>query len=202
MPVDAHRRAPSYLAGYPPALVHQVTTLIEQGRFASALRARYPDAHAVRSDSALYDYVQTRLIEAGRHALGQIQAQGIGGEQLGQLRLLLLTKAALHQRRTLLAEQADAGQFEQRGKGFGFGWRGMGQAGSQTQKGNQQTHGRTLGNSAQPNQCRAPRPALTRDAAAQAAFFASVFFFGIRYLVRPWNHITSAGLPLIWIDLS
>lgn len=58
MPVDAHRRAPSYLAGYPPALVHQVTTLIEQGRFASALRTRYPDAHAVRSDSALYDYVQ------------------------------------------------------------------------------------------------------------------------------------------------
>ena len=52
------RRAPAYLAGYPPALVHQVMTLIEQGRFAAALRARYPDAHAVRSDTALYDYVQ------------------------------------------------------------------------------------------------------------------------------------------------
>ena len=28
------------------------------------------------------------------------------------------------------------------------------------------------------------------------------FFFGFKYLVRPWNQITSAGLPLIWIDLS
>ncbi|MFU2488063.1 YgjP-like metallopeptidase domain-containing protein [Thauera sp. WH-1] len=52
------RRAPAYLAGYPPALVQQVMTLIEQGRFAGALRARYPDAHTVRSDNALYDYVQ------------------------------------------------------------------------------------------------------------------------------------------------
>lgn len=52
------RRTPAYLAGYPPALVHQVTSVIEQGRFAAALRARYPDAHAVRSDNALYDYVQ------------------------------------------------------------------------------------------------------------------------------------------------
>ncbi len=28
------------------------------------------------------------------------------------------------------------------------------------------------------------------------------FFFGLKYLVNPWNQITSAGLPLIWIDLS
>ncbi len=27
-------------------------------------------------------------------------------------------------------------------------------------------------------------------------------FLGFKYLVKPWNHITSAGLPLIWIDLS
>ncbi|HRM71034.1 MAG TPA: metal-dependent hydrolase, partial [Thauera phenylacetica] len=52
------RRNPDYLAGYPPALVQQVRTLIEQGGLADALRRRYPQAHAVRSDSALHDYVQ------------------------------------------------------------------------------------------------------------------------------------------------
>ena len=31
--------------------------LIEQGRLTETLKARYPDTHAVRSDSALYDYV-------------------------------------------------------------------------------------------------------------------------------------------------
>ena len=31
---------------------------------------------------------------------------------------------------------------------------------------------------------------------------AYFFFFGFKYLVNPWNQITSAGLPLIWIDLS
>lgn len=49
---------PDYLAGYPSALRQQVRDLIEQGRFAEALRRRYPRPHAVRSDSALYGYVQ------------------------------------------------------------------------------------------------------------------------------------------------
>ncbi len=52
------RRSPDYLAGYPPALVQQVRTLIEQGGLADALHRRYPQAHGVRSDSALHDYVQ------------------------------------------------------------------------------------------------------------------------------------------------
>ncbi|MBS0512945.1 MAG: M48 family metallopeptidase [Proteobacteria bacterium] len=49
---------PDYLAGYSPALRQQVQDLIEQGRFAEVLRRRYPRPHAVRSDAALYDYVQ------------------------------------------------------------------------------------------------------------------------------------------------
>ena len=52
------RSAPAYLAGYPAHLQQQVRALIEQGRFASALLQRYPQIHDVRSDSALYDYVQ------------------------------------------------------------------------------------------------------------------------------------------------
>jgi predicted metal-dependent hydrolase len=48
---------PNYLAGYPVALVAQVRQLIEQDRLADLLRQKYPLAHDVRTDKALYDYV-------------------------------------------------------------------------------------------------------------------------------------------------
>jgi len=48
----------NYLAGYDPALVHNVRQLIEQNRLAEILLKKYPQAHAVRTDKALYDYVQ------------------------------------------------------------------------------------------------------------------------------------------------
>lgn len=46
-----------YLSGYPPALVAQVGQLIAEGRLGALLLQRYPVAHEVRSDQALYDYV-------------------------------------------------------------------------------------------------------------------------------------------------
>jgi predicted metal-dependent hydrolase len=46
-----------YLQGYPPALLAQVQPLIDQGRLAETLRRRYPQPNPVRSDPALYDYV-------------------------------------------------------------------------------------------------------------------------------------------------
>jgi UTP pyrophosphatase len=48
----------NYLAGYDPALVQNVRQLIEQNRLAEILLKKYPDTHAVRTDKALYDYVQ------------------------------------------------------------------------------------------------------------------------------------------------
>ena len=48
---------PNYLAGYPVALAEQVQRLIEQGLLADMLLQKYPLAHAVRTDKALYDYV-------------------------------------------------------------------------------------------------------------------------------------------------
>jgi UTP pyrophosphatase len=48
---------PNYLADYPVALVAQVRQLIEQDRLADLLRQKYPLAHDVRTDKALYDYV-------------------------------------------------------------------------------------------------------------------------------------------------
>ncbi|MDH5613255.1 MAG: DUF45 domain-containing protein [Gammaproteobacteria bacterium] len=51
-------KSPSnYLAGYPVALAEQVQKLIEQGRLASILLKKYPNAHDVRTDKALYNYV-------------------------------------------------------------------------------------------------------------------------------------------------
>ncbi|HEX5802658.1 MAG TPA: YgjP-like metallopeptidase domain-containing protein [Azospira sp.] len=51
-------RAPTdYLAGYPPALVAQVRRLIADGRLGELLLGKYPQAHAVRTDKALYAYV-------------------------------------------------------------------------------------------------------------------------------------------------
>jgi len=48
---------PNYLAGYPVALVEQVQQLIAQDQLADLLLKKYPQAHAVRTDKALYDYV-------------------------------------------------------------------------------------------------------------------------------------------------
>lgn len=49
---------PNFLAGYPVALVTQIHQLIEQDKLGDVLLRKYPQAHAVRSDKALYDYVQ------------------------------------------------------------------------------------------------------------------------------------------------
>ena len=49
--------APNYLAGYPPTLTDKIKQMIEQDQLADWLLRKYPLAHAVRSDKALYDYV-------------------------------------------------------------------------------------------------------------------------------------------------
>lgn len=46
-----------YLAGYPQHLSGQVQQLIAEGRLGPWLLKRFPGAHPVRTDRALYDYV-------------------------------------------------------------------------------------------------------------------------------------------------
>jgi predicted metal-dependent hydrolase len=46
-----------YLSGYPAALLASVEVLLTQGRLGQSIAARYPEAHAVRSERALLDYV-------------------------------------------------------------------------------------------------------------------------------------------------
>lgn len=49
--------SPNYLAGYPAHLTASVWQLIEQGKLGAVLMKKYPTAHQVRTDKALYDYV-------------------------------------------------------------------------------------------------------------------------------------------------
>jgi predicted metal-dependent hydrolase len=48
---------PNYLAGYPVSLTEKIQQLIAQDRLAGVLQQKYPQAHGVRTDKALYDYV-------------------------------------------------------------------------------------------------------------------------------------------------
>jgi hypothetical protein len=47
-----------YLQGYAPETLAQVAQLIERQRLGEWLQNKYPAAHAVRTDKALFDYVQ------------------------------------------------------------------------------------------------------------------------------------------------
>lgn len=49
---------PNYLANYPAHLVDSVRHAIAQGRLAGILLGKYPQAHDIRTDKMLYDYVQ------------------------------------------------------------------------------------------------------------------------------------------------
>jgi len=57
-----------YLAAYPAHILSQVERLIANDRLADHLRQRYPDAHDVRTDKALYGYVQDLKDEYLRNA--------------------------------------------------------------------------------------------------------------------------------------
>jgi UTP pyrophosphatase len=47
-----------YLQGYPDAVLTSVRTLLDRGEAAAYVDRRYPERHDVRSDGALYAYVQ------------------------------------------------------------------------------------------------------------------------------------------------
>jgi predicted metal-dependent hydrolase len=57
-----------FLGAYPAHLLDQVRRLAAEGKLADHLRQRYPHAHAVRTDKALYTYVQDLKDEYLRNA--------------------------------------------------------------------------------------------------------------------------------------
>ena len=48
-----------YLSAYPEALLAQVRQLLAEDRVTAMLARRYPERHEVRTDKALFDYVNT-----------------------------------------------------------------------------------------------------------------------------------------------
>lgn len=48
----------AYLKGYAPDTQAQVQTMLDKGRLGTWLGERYPQAHGLRTDRALYEYVQ------------------------------------------------------------------------------------------------------------------------------------------------
>jgi predicted metal-dependent hydrolase len=57
-----------YLSAYSDQTRARVAQLIEQDQLAAVLRQRYPRAHGIRTDKALYDYVQELKTEFLRNA--------------------------------------------------------------------------------------------------------------------------------------
>ena len=57
-----------YLQGYPPDTLAQVEKLLAQDRVADWLLQKYPQAHTVRTDRTLFDYVQALKTEYLRSA--------------------------------------------------------------------------------------------------------------------------------------
>lgn len=55
---EATGEALPFLRGYPPTLLQQVQRMLDEDRVGTWLAERHPAGHAVRSDAALYDYVQ------------------------------------------------------------------------------------------------------------------------------------------------
>ncbi|MFM2067120.1 MAG: hypothetical protein RLZZ584_2029 [Pseudomonadota bacterium] len=55
--MNTPRKTPDYLAGYPAELIAQVRPHIDAGTLGEHIQRRYPEAHTVRTDGALYDYV-------------------------------------------------------------------------------------------------------------------------------------------------
>ncbi len=48
-----------YLMGYPDNIKNQASLLIDKGKLGDYLLQRYPGAHNIRSDRALYSYIQS-----------------------------------------------------------------------------------------------------------------------------------------------
>lgn len=108
--------AARYLAGYPPELIAQAEALRTEGRLADYLQRRFPERHEVRSDGALYAYVNElkarHLRNAGplnfvgydaklrvlQHALGthtrRTQVQGAKLKMRREIRVATLFKDA------------------------------------------------------------------------------------------------------------
>ena len=72
-PAAEGRGVPPYLRAYPQDTVAQVQAMLARGTVGDWLLGKYPQAHAVRTDGALYDFVQAIRQSHMRSAAGIIK---------------------------------------------------------------------------------------------------------------------------------
>lgn len=59
----------TYLSGYPASVTDQVQQLLDQGKLAGVILKKYPVAHDIKTDKALYGYVMKLKNEYLRQSL-------------------------------------------------------------------------------------------------------------------------------------
>ena len=79
------------LSGYPDDVVARIRAMLAAGTLGPALQQRYPDAHAVRSDAALYAHVSALKARYLRNAPALAKVQFDGRLQIDQRALGTLT---------------------------------------------------------------------------------------------------------------
>jgi len=97
-----------FLAGYPEALRVQVRELIEAGQLGAHLARRYPEAHDIRTDGALYEHASALKARFLRNAPALAKVAYEGRLQIDQRALGTLTAVSRVQGGRLTAKREDA----------------------------------------------------------------------------------------------
>jgi hypothetical protein len=84
----------AFLAGYPAALLDQVRAQLAAGSLGAYLDRRYPDAHGIRTDGALYDHAAALKARHMRNAPALNKVAYDGRLQIDQHALGTLTAAS------------------------------------------------------------------------------------------------------------
>jgi UTP pyrophosphatase len=95
----------AFLAGYPPELLDQVRARLADGSLGAGLARRYPDAHAIRTDGALYEHACALKARFLRNAPALNKVAYDGRLQIDQRALGTLTAASRVQGGRLAAKR-------------------------------------------------------------------------------------------------
>ena len=95
----------AFLAGYPADLLDQVRARLADGSLGADLARRYPDAHTIRTDGALYDHASSLKARHLRNAPALNKVAYDGRLQIDQRALGTLTAASRVQGGRLAAKR-------------------------------------------------------------------------------------------------
>ena len=95
----------AFLAGYPADLLDQVRARLADGSLGADLARRYPDAHTIRTDGALYDHAAALKARFLRNAPALNKVAYDGRLQIDQRALGTLTAASRVQGGRLAAKR-------------------------------------------------------------------------------------------------